>query len=221
MNVLGYVNPWSIFTNLASNLDTSVALPDSSWGVGAGHWFNDQWYVLGGVNDANGLGTDDLEFFDGGAEFFSYAHLGWSPGKDQRYFKNVHIVGWHVDEREDAGIEESHGVALAANWTFDDRYMPFARLGFSSGSAPISNESATLGIIRKFLYRSDLVGLSAAWGKPPDDSLREQTTIETFWRFQFAQNLAISPNVQLLLNPSLNPEQDKVWVIGLRTRLTF
>jgi len=34
MNVLGYVNPWTLFTNLSINLDASVALPDSSWGVG-------------------------------------------------------------------------------------------------------------------------------------------------------------------------------------------
>ena len=64
-NVLGYVNPWTIFSNLAINLDASVALPDSSWGIGAGHWLNDTWYVLGSINDANGAGSDDLEFFKG------------------------------------------------------------------------------------------------------------------------------------------------------------
>ena len=87
MNVLGYVNPWTIFSNLAINLDASVALPDSSWGIGAGHWLTDQFYVLGGINDANGLGSDDLEFFDGGAEFFKYAHVGWSPSKSRSLFQ--------------------------------------------------------------------------------------------------------------------------------------
>jgi porin len=221
MNVLGYVNPWTIFANLAINLDASIALPDSSWGVGAGHWINDHWYVLGGINDANGVGTDDLEFFDGGAEFFKYAHIGWSPSKDERYFKNVHVMTWHVDERTDLGVPSSHGIAFAANWTFDERWMPFARLGFSKGAAPIYNESITLGLIRKFQVRSDLVGVAANWGSSPDNSLKDQTTIEAFWRFQFSQSFAITPSLQLLIDPALNPVEDSVWVLGLRARLAF
>ena len=220
-NVLGYVNPWTIFSNLASNLDPSIALPDSSWGIGGGHWLNDQFYVLGGINDANGVGSDDLEFFDGGAEFYKFAHVGWSPSKDERYFKNVHMLAWHVDEREDAGVPSSHGMAVAANWTFDDRWMPFARLGISKGAAPIYNESVTLGLIRKFMYRSDLVGLSANWGSPPNSSFKNQTTIEAFWRFQFSQSLAITPSLQVLLDPALNPDEDSVYIFGVRARLAF
>jgi porin len=220
-NILGIVNPWTIFSNLASSLDVSVALPDSSWGIGAGHWFNDSWYVVGGINDANGVATDDLEFFEGGAEFYTYAHVGWSPTKGERYFKNVHMVAWHVDERTDVGIPSSQGVSVAANWMFDERWMPYARMGFSKGSTPIYNDSFTLGLIRKFMFRSDLVGISAGWGSPPDDSLKDQTTIEAFWRFQFSQGLAITPSLQLLIDPALNPDHDRIWVYGLRVRLAF
>jgi porin len=219
-NVLGYVNPWTIFSNLAINLDTSVALPDSSWGIGAGTYITDQFYVIGGINDANGVGSDDLEFFDGGAEFYKFMHIGWTPSKDERYFKNFHVMAWHVDEREDLGIDSAHGVTFAGNWTWDDRWMAFGRLGFSKGSAPIYNESVTLGFIRKFLYRSDLIGV-AANGSPPDDTLSDQTSIEAFWRFQFSENFAITPSVQLILDPALNPVDDEVWVWGVRTRLTF
>ena len=183
MNILGYVNPLTGFSNLAVNLEPSVAFPDSSWGVGVGHWMRDQWYVIGGINDANGSATDNLAFFDGGSEFFKWAHVGWSPSKGDRYYKNVHLMTWDVDERQDVGIDSAHGVAVAANWTFDDRWMPFVRLGWSSGSAPIYNESITLGFIWKFMFRSDLVGLAANWGDPPDETLREQTTVEAFWRF--------------------------------------
>lgn len=221
MDVLGYVNPWTIFTNLAINLDVSVAVPDSSWGVGAGHWLNDQWYVLGGINDANGFGQDYLEFFDGGAEFFKYAHLGWSPSQGERYFKNIHILAWHVDKREDAGIPSSNGFTIGANWTFNDRWMPFARIGFSDGGAPIYNDSMTVGLIRKFIYRSDLVGIAINRGSPPDNSLSDQTTVEAFWRFQFSQNFAITPHLQYLADPALNTEEDLVTIFGVRMRLAF
>lgn len=221
MNILGYTNPWTTFSNVAILLEPSVAFPDSGWGVGAGHWFSKQWYAIAGFNDANGKVTDDLNFFDGGPEFFKWAHVGWSPSKDDRYLKNVHVMVWNVDDREDAGIESAEGLAVAANWTFDDRWMPFVRAGWSDGVAPLYNRSATLGLIRKFIRRSDLVGLALNWGRPPDESLRDQTTVEAFWRFQFSQNLAITPSVQLLADPALNPEEDKVWVYSLRARLTF
>ena len=177
--------------------------------------------MLGGINDANGLATDDLDFFAGGAEFYKYAHVGWSPSKDERYFRNVHVLTWHVDDRKDAGLESAHGVALAANWTFDDRWMVFGRLGWSTGASPIYNESMTLGVIRKFLFRSDLVGIAANRGNPPDGNLRDQTSIETFWRIQFSKGLAITPSIQLLLDPALNPEKDRIVVWGLRFRLTL
>jgi porin len=221
MNILGYTNPWTSFSNLAILLDPSVTFGDSSWGVGAGHWVNDQYYVLGGINDANGAVTDDLEFFDGGSELYKWAQVGWSPTKSERYLKNVHLVGWHVDAREEVGTDSSQGIALAANWTFDGKWMPFLRAGWSEGTTPIYNKSATIGLIRKFKYRSDIAGVGLNWGDPPDDNQREQTTVEVFWNFQFAQNLAFTPSVQLLIDPALNPEADQVWITGLRARLTF
>jgi porin len=206
---------------LESSLDTSVALPDSSWGIGAGHWFNDNWYVLGGINDANGFGSDDLEWFEGGSEFFKYGHVGWSPSKDERYFRNIHLLVWDVDEREDLGIDSANGVSLAMNWTWNNEWMPFARIGFSDGDAPIYNESVTVGLIKKYLYRSDLYGFAFTWGDPPQDALPSQKTFEAFWRFQLAETLAITPSIQYLKDPALNPEEDSVWIFGLRTRLAL
>ncbi len=222
MNILGYVNPWVSFTNLAVLLDESVALPDSSWGIGGGHWFNQQWYALGGVNDANGSGADNLEFFDGGSEFFKYAHVGWSPAKSQRYYSNVHLLYWDVDERIKAGVGAADGFAVAANWTFNKTWMPFLRLGKSNGDAPIYNKSATIGLLRKFHFRSDVAGIAVNWGEtPPVTGSVEQTTMEAFWNIQFARNLAFTPNVQYLKNPVLNPTEDNIWSAGIRARITF
>jgi hypothetical protein len=45
--------------------------------------------------------------------------------------------------------------------------------------------------------------------------------MEFFYRSQFAQNLAITPSVQWLVNPTLNPEEEQIGVFGLRGRLTL
>jgi len=221
MNVLGYTNPWVTFSNLAILLDASVQFADSSWGVAGGSWINDQTYFMLGINDANGTITDDLDFFNGGAEFYKWGHVGWSPNRAERFQKNIHIAGWHVDPRDEVDTDSAQGIALAANWTFAGKWMPFARAGWSEGTTPIYNRSATLGMIRKFQFRSDVAGVGINWGDPPDDSLPNQTTVEAFWNFQFAQNLAFTPSVQLLIDPALNPQANQVWITGLRVRLTF
>jgi porin len=221
MGVLGYANPWTSFSNLSTLLNASVAFPDASLGIGAGHWLTDQWYVKGSINDANGVVTE-IEAFDGGAEFLKWGEVGWSPTKEERYTRNVHLVVWDVDKRKDVNIDSARGLMLGANWTTDDqRWMGFVRGGWSDGDAPIYNESYTVGLLRKFRRNSDLLGLAVNWGDPPDDDLRSQTTGELFYRVQLAQNLAMTPNLQLLRNPSLNTDKDTVWVFGLRMRLTL
>ena len=219
-DVLGYANPWTAFQNLHILFNTSIALPDWSTGLGAGHWFKDQWYIIGAVNDVNGVATE-VDFFQDFGELYITAEFGWSPSKSDRYLKNVHVTGWHADEREKAGVEESQGIALGANWTWDDTWMLFTKAGWSDGSAPLSNESITIGGLYFLPSRSDLVGLGANWGNPSDDSLREQWSGELFYRLQLAQNLAITPSVQLFLDPALNPDEDQIWLGSIRARLTL
>ena len=220
MDVLGYANPWTTFSNVAILLDPSIAFPDWSWGIGGGNWLNDQWYLLASVNDANGTITDE-SFFDGGSEFFSQGEIGWSPSRAERYFTNVHLTAWHVDAREDAGIPTAQGLSLGANKTWNETWMVFARAGWSEGNTPIYNKTATLGVGRLIRQWSDVFGIGVNWGDPPDDSLRSQWTTEVFYRMQFSQNLQITPSVQWLVDPALNPTEDEIWVTGIRVRLTL
>jgi porin len=132
------------------------------------------------------------------------------------------MTAWHADERDNAGVEESWGVTASANWTSDDQaWMPFARAGWSDGSAPLMNGTATLGLLHYISDRSDVLGLAGNWGKPSDDTLRDQYTGELFHRIQLAQNLAITPSVQLVVDPALNPDQNEVWIGSVRARVTF
>ncbi len=220
LDVLGYSNPWTAFQNLAILFNTSIALPDASIGFGAGHWFTDQWYALATINDANGV-VSEIDLFEGGAEFYSSAEVGWALSRKDRYTHNVHLTGWHADERDDAGVPESWGFTTGMNWTFDNTWMPFFRAGWSDGKAPLMNATATLGMLHYRADRSDLIGFAVNWGDPADDALGDQYTAELFYRLQLSQNLAITPNVQLLIDPALNPDEDHVWIGGIRMRLTL
>lgn len=221
ISVLGYANPWTSFSNLAILLNPAVAFPDASYGLGGGAWLSDQWYVKGAVNDANGT-LENYQFFRDGAEFFKWGEVGWSPGRSERYTTNIHIAAWHVDEREEVGIDSAEGIMLGANWTTDDlRWMWFTRAGWADGDAALYDETYSLGFMRKFRRNADLVGMAVNWGQPPQDGLDAQITGEVFYRVQLSENLAITPSLQLLKDPALNHEEDAVWVSSLRLRLTL
>lgn len=219
--VSGYANPWTAFQNVAVLLNPSVALPDASWGVGFGHWINEQFYALGTINDANGLVTDDLEFFDDGAEFWKTIEFGWSPDVSQRFTHQVNVSFWHVDERDDITTDDSYGVAVSANWLLTNNIMPIFRAGWSEGEAPIYNKTITGGLTYKLDNRTDELGFAFNWGDPAAAGLDDQITSELFYKLQLAQNLAITPSVQYLIDPAQNPDEDSITIVGLRFRLTL
>jgi porin len=185
-DVLGYANPWTSFQNLSILFNTSIALPDWGFGIGAGHWFEgDQLYLFGSASDANAVLTREEFEFDTD-ELYKTIEFGWSPGRDQRYFKNVHVTLWQVDEREDDGIDDADGVTLGVNWTWDLTYMLFAKIGSSDADAPtdpqIAENSVTIGGIYYFANRSDLVGIAYNESELAADGLDDQTSASPITR---------------------------------------
>ena len=219
LDVLGYANPWTSFQNLAILFNASIALPDWGTGIGVGHWFNDQWYGLASISDANGVATETKLFHDTG-ELYKTAEFGWSPSRGERYFTNIHVTIWDADERVDAGVPQSDGFTLSANWTFNQKLMLFTKYGSSNGAAPLYNKSFTAGLIYYITKRTDLFGLAMNWGEPVGSN-KDQVTTEMFYRLQLAQNLAITPSVQLVSDPAANPDEDEILFAGVRVRFSF
>ncbi|WNC67326.1 carbohydrate porin [Thalassotalea nanhaiensis] len=233
-NVLGYASPWTGFSNLDNLINMSIAAPDWSWGVGIGGWLNDSYYVLGGVNDANGVATDDLEFFEEGTdELYKYAEFGWSPTRNDRYFKNFHVTLWQVDERKVKGADsDSYGVVFGFNWTWNMEWMIFSQLGFSDADSAndvqLYEQEVNIGFIKYFEDRSDLFGMAINHGKiiePLYDvgfaANEYTTTFETFYRFQLAETVQITPNFQYIIDPHTNAEDDSAFVASVRFRITL
>ena len=86
-------------------------------------------------------------------------------------------------------------------------------------------KSASAGFGYQRVPGQDLLGFGLNWGEPNEDTfgtgLSDQYTLELFYRLQIAQRLAVTPNVQLLIDPAENPESDQIWVFGLRARIAF
>ncbi len=220
VDVLGYANPWTTFQNFSVLVNPTIPFPDPVFGAGAGFTFNDQWLVKGGAYDTNNR-FGEFEFFPNGGELFTHGEISWSPSRAERYLKEIHVTAWHTDRREQANVSESQGIAMGGNWTFADRWMTIFRAGWADGGAPLMHKSLTTGVLRYVAERGDLAGVAMTWEDPTDRALGEQNTLECFYRLQLAKNMAVTPSLQVLIDPALNPDSNAITLFGLRIRSTF
>ena len=221
IDVYAMINPLTHFINLAFSTNPTIAVPNQGLGAAAGAMLTDRLYVQGGFGDANGQPTTaGFDTFFDDAEYFKYVELGATTSQDRIYLDNIHATLWHTDARETAGTPEGWGVAFTAQKFIDDKWLPFFRFGYSDGDAALMQTtfSTGLGLQRE---NRDVAGIGLSWGKPADANLRDQFTSELFYRFQLTQFLAVTPDIQLIVDPALNPTTDVLAFFGIRLRAAF
>jgi porin len=221
IDVYAMMNPLTHFINLAFSTNPTIAVPNQGLGAAAGGMLTDRLYMQGGFGDANGQPTlaGFNTFFDD-SEYFSYIEFGITSSQDRIYLDNAHVTFWHSDARETAGTPEGWGLALTAQKFVCDRWLPFFRFGYSDGDAALMQTtfSTGLGLQRE---NRDVAGIGFSWGKPADGALRDQFTSEFFYRFQLTEFLAVTPDIQLIVDPALNPTTDVLAFFGIRLRAAF
>ena len=222
VDIYGLINPFTHFQNLTFLTDPTIAAPNQGLGIAGGAMLSDNVYITGSLSDANGDPTKagfDSFFNDG--EFFKHIEIAWVSSFERRYFDNIHLTAWHADERDKAGTPNDWGLAFSASWFIDDKWMPFLRGGYSQDGAALLDGSVSVGFGRYFSNSSNLLGFGVGWGSPAQKGLEDQVTTEIFYRLQLAQNLALTPDIQVIFNPALNPNQNAIAIFGIRTRLNL
>lgn len=57
--------------------------------------------------------------------------------------------------------------------------------------------------------------------RPERRHLPDSSVLELFWRWYLGQQLAVTPDVQYLMNPARNPNESSIWLFGLRARFVL
>jgi porin len=236
VDVFPLVSPWTDFFNYAFSIGVgALDLPsDGALGFATGAWLTPSVYMIGGLVDQNADATDPLEgfetFFDE-SEFFKHFEIGWTGASQEAYYlNNVHLTLWHADERDNLGVEDGWGGVLSFNHAIGDKWLVFARTGWAEDSGSLLERSVSIGggftpdgLDR--LGSGDQLGFGVNWGEPNDalfgTDLDDQYAAEVYYRWQLADEIAVTPSLQLLIDPALNPDEDQVWVGGLRMRVAF
>ncbi|SNS59775.1 carbohydrate porin [Tropicimonas sediminicola] len=219
VDVYGLVSPYTAFQNLAFNTNPTINAPNPGLGIAAGAKLGEHVYVVGAVADANGDPTEPtVDVFDTG-ETFKSIEIGYTAGSDRIYFDNIHLTFWQSDEAEDGSRAEDKGVTFSAAWFIDNTWMPFIRAGRSDGTAALYDRSLSTGL-GWYRRNTDLAGIGLNWAQAKgfDDT---QFTTEAFYRFNISTDFQITPSIQYVSNPLLNPESDDLTIFGLRARIVF
>jgi porin len=221
IDVYALLNPLMHFINLGFSTNPTIAVPNQGLGIAAGAMLTDRLYLQGGFADANGQPTlAGFDTFFNDREYFSYIELGITSSQDRIYLDNIHATLWHTDARAVAQTPEGWGVAVTAQKFVCDKWLPFFRFGYADGDAALMQTTFSTGLgLRR--DNNDVAGIGISFGKPADGALRDQFTSEVFYRFQLTQYLAVSPDVQLIGNPALNPNEDVLALFGIRLRTAF
>lgn len=227
-----YKSPRVAFLGQPQNFNPTIPFPPTALGVGGGARLTNGSYVAGGVFDANGSpirpGFDTL--FDDG-ELFSIGEFGWAPdfvfglepGMDYRPGNDdYHLTFWHSDERKSIGRPEGWGFTGSLQKGFGN-IVPYARYGYSNGGATTLKQFASIGagFESVFGYDDDTIGVGLSWGDPWNSSLDNQYALEAFYRMQLTPQFALTPDVQVIVDPATDPSSDLLGVFSLRGRIAL
>ncbi|WP_425084211.1 carbohydrate porin [Ruegeria profundi] len=219
VDIYGLVSPYSGFQNLSFNTNPTLNAPNPGLGIAGGIKLSENFYAVASVADANADPSDpNFDVFSDG-NLFKSLELGYTSGFDRIYFDNVHLTLWHADAAEDGSRAEDYGAAFSAAWFVDNKWMPFFRAGASKGTAALYDRSVSAGV-GYYGRNTDLAGLGLNWAEARGID-GDQFTLEAFYRFSISPGLQITPSLQYISNPLLNPGQDSITLFGLRTRIVF
>ena len=218
-------SPWTGFTNfMFSTGSSAMDLPnDAALGLAAGGMVGEKVYIQAGIVDANSDPADPLDDLLDESDFFKWVEIGFTPGQQKIYFDNLHVTFWHVDERAN-GTPDGWGINGSWQRWIDDKWLPFIRGGYTKDSGSLLERSITIGVGYQPVPMRGVIGFGFNWGQPNETSfgdVDDQYTTELFWRYQLTTELAVTPTIQYIRDPALNPNESSLWAFGLRARIVL
>lgn len=230
VDVYALASPWMHFTNFAfSTGSETIYIPnDAALGIAVGIYATEHIYAIASLSDAGSDPTKPWKSFDtffSNYDYFKSVEVGWVKSKDLHFFDNFHLTYWHSDGSDVTASLPGWGIAFSGTWFFGDKLMPFLRGGYAHDGGTLLQKSITAGLGWYQKNTGSLLGLGIGWGEVNETTwmsgLSDQITMELFYRLQISSKLAITPDVQYIINPALNPDVSSIFIWGLRGRLVL
>ena len=210
---------------------TSIPAPGFGYGAAFKWWpvRESTFYVHGTVNDMNGdpeeYGLDTL--FDE-SQFFYGLEVGYFWKRSLRDFDHVHLDVFYADERDSTPVglpnEPGGSFKLLGSKQWED-LVGFGSYTYNQAEGggfglTFGEHTVTAGVSRlqPFDIRGEM-SLGAVWMDPINDALDDQFGGEAYWKILLTPDLWVTPGVQMIWDPALNPQEDFVTILQLKMRL--
>ena len=180
----------------------------------------DNVWVGGHIYDGNAVsGEFDMDTFKQ-SEWLKAVEIGWTPSAGRRETDRIQFTYWDKDALKQADISSGRGWVVSASWKLNDLF-PFLRFGHSDGGAGVlAKDSVSAGL--EYTTRPNQAwSLGLGWANPVNPEKGDEYVFETSYKFQLLRSFSLLPNMQLLWDPANSPEEDQVWVVGLRGIMTL
>jgi len=179
--------------------------PRIPWSTG-GHEGWNQMLELGGAYSLPGLGRGHLRLTPWHSRIPGAAGFGLALNLDQE-------LGSPIRADRTSPERRAH-----------TRSIGFVRAGVGEPAVtPVQSfVSAGIALEQPFGRPRDEMALGVAWSRPsPGVGQRNETLIEAYYRFALSPALSLTPDVQVVIDPTLNPAARDSVVLGLRLHLSL
>jgi hypothetical protein len=223
------------FSGSPFNAAASV-IPFPGPGLGAAfEWWpikDSTLYVVGTINDMN----FEIEEWNWGnavseADFFYGLEVGYNWARAKGDFDHLHVNLFYADEPAENPLpvfpnESGWGFKVLGEKQMG-RFVGFGSYTYNTAEggafgATFARHQTTAGlaVLKPFGLRGE-IGVGTSWAQPKDDKLRSQFGVEGYWKLLALPNLWLTPGVQVIFDPTFNPQEQNVTISQIKARLFF
>jgi len=230
------------FTSTPFTLANSIPTPGFGQAISFEWWprKNSELYVQGTVNDMNGAVDDfGLDTFWLDRQHFYGVEVGYFWKRNfPADFDHIHLDVFYADERAEPTVpgfpNKAGGGFKILGSKQRRRLVGFGSYTFNTAegggfSVTLARHTVTAGlaVLKPAGIRGE-VGVGMAWMGALEDlslpglgELKNQTGGEVYWKLLLTPDLWITPGMQFVWNPALNPDADFVAIPQIKFRLFF
>ncbi len=211
-------------------------IPFPAKGLGARAQFNPApwWYFEAGISDAkaDSRETGFNTTFGDNPEYFSIGEIGIRPNLlDKR--GTYRFMLWHQSEGKSyldgSGRTKQNdtGFAISFDQQLTEKITGFFRYGWADGKVNEEEDFLSFGgQIDGFLSEKNVLAIGFAQGFRSPDSIsdideRVINFLEAYYKIVVNNNIEITPDFQLVMNPGGLKKESPATVFGIRCRVKF
>jgi hypothetical protein len=189
-------------------------------------------YVVGTVNDMN-FETEEWTWDDAvrDKDFFYGLEVGYNWARAPGDFDHLHVNLFYADKPDENPLPP---FPSEAGWGFKvlgekqmGRFVGFGSYTYNTAEGGAFGvtfarhlTTAGLAVLKPFGLRGE-IGLGTSWAQPKNDNLQSQYGVEGYWKLLVLPNLWVTPGVQVIFDPTFNPQEDTVTIGQIKARLFF